>query len=266
MAKQSAPLLRFQESAPDTQHVGPLRRGITVSLPFQGLGRPKRPRVPEKAQRSFAAAAADEADLFLAPLSCQLKLCILSGEGDCGVSRRLPQPALPFAIFPRCRRLEVGKPRALDESALPRRGPASGCWPCWPAFAAGSPQCFRADDGTGSSARLLVHAGVDSTWRPNGPSSFWTETASRSSGGAPGCWTPSPSQLGKRPRLGECCSSREIASRRPGSGYPNLSLGAALRWQLFASPTSRLNRPSCSSTRRTSPSRSSASKSPRPQV
>ncbi|CAE7598102.1 unnamed protein product [Symbiodinium sp. CCMP2592] len=68
------------------------------------LGRPKRPRVPEKAQRSFAAAAADEADLFLAPLSCQLKLCILSGEGDCGVSRRLPQPALPFAIFPRCRR------------------------------------------------------------------------------------------------------------------------------------------------------------------
>ncbi|CAJ1353273.1 unnamed protein product [Effrenium voratum] len=49
------------------------------------------------------AAAAEEADLFLAPLSCRMRLCLQSGEGDCGVSAMLPQPAMPRAIFPRCR-------------------------------------------------------------------------------------------------------------------------------------------------------------------
>ncbi|CAE8581597.1 unnamed protein product, partial [Polarella glacialis] len=60
---------------------------------------------------SPAVAAADEADLFLAPLAfAGLTLSILSGEGDCGVNSALPQPPLPGALLPRCRgsnRLEL---------------------------------------------------------------------------------------------------------------------------------------------------------------
>ncbi|CAE7606036.1 pold2, partial [Symbiodinium sp. CCMP2456] len=213
------------------------------------LGRPKRPRVPsEKVQRSFAAAAADEADLFLAPLSCQLKLCILSGEGDCGVSRRLPQPALPFAIFPRSRRsgnLELWtNPFCRAEGELQVVGHA------------GQPLHLalrNASEPTTALKSLL------DCWRRQYLAPKWPEfLLDRDCS-----WIPSSSH--KRPRLVEFSSSRATASRPPGSGSASLSLGALLRWQLFASPTSRSNRPSCSSTRRTSPSRSSASKSPRPR-
>ncbi|CAE7468636.1 POLD2 [Symbiodinium natans] len=104
-------LLGTEEDIAMSQRVGRLViaggvHAADAELPSCLGGRPKRPRLPvsEKARRSFAAAAADEADLFLGPLACHLRLCIMSGEGDCGVSTRLPQLAPPFAIFPRCRR------------------------------------------------------------------------------------------------------------------------------------------------------------------
>eukprot|EP00434_Breviolum_minutum_P003657 symbB.v1.2.003216.t1/scaffold166.1/size289592/18 len=77
---------------------------MIFSSKLQGV--PKRRRgATIAATNPFAAKAAEEADLFLAPLGAKgIKLHIQSGEGDCGVSTFLPQDAMPKAIFPRCTR------------------------------------------------------------------------------------------------------------------------------------------------------------------